>query len=63
MQRAFTKTVGRFKRGEIRDYPGVVWTQIAKTVGEPLGRFTADVQPVVQHTVGTDKPSGRRKGR
>lgn len=43
MERVFTKQVGRFGVGEIRDYPGSVWEQIARSAGKSLDSFTKPV--------------------
>ena len=30
MQRVFTKDVGRFKKGDVRDYPKATWIDLGK---------------------------------
>lgn len=40
MQRVFTKDVGRFKRGEIRDYTRQVWENLARSAKMKLEDFT-----------------------
>lgn len=42
MLRVFTKDVGRYQRGDVRDYPSHVWTDMAVKVGQSLATFTAD---------------------
>lgn len=43
MERVFTKQVGRYGIGEVRDYPGSVWEQIAASAKKPLDSFTKPV--------------------
>jgi len=40
MQRIFTKDVGRFKKGEVRDYTKQVWEGISKSAKMKLDDFT-----------------------
>ena len=40
MQRVFTKDVGRFKKGEERDYTKQVWEGIARSAKMKLDDFT-----------------------
>lgn len=40
MQRVFTKDVGRFKKGEVRDYTKQVWEGIARSAKMKLDDFT-----------------------
>lgn len=40
MQRIFTKDVGRFKKGEVRDYTKQVWEGIARSAKMKLDDFT-----------------------
>lgn len=48
MQRVFVKAVGRFRPGDVRDYPKHVWTQLERSVGQPLDRFTRPVEEAVK---------------
>ena len=41
MLRVFTKDVGRYQRGDVRDYPSHVWKAIAADLGGNLDAFTA----------------------
>ena len=43
MQRVFTRAVGRFKAGEIKDYPSAVWREIARSARLTLDKFTSPV--------------------
>jgi hypothetical protein len=40
MQRIFTKDIGRFKKGEVREYPKQVWEGIARSAKMKLDEFT-----------------------
>lgn len=40
MLREFTKSVGRFAQGDVRDYPKATWDQIAETAREKLDRIS-----------------------
>lgn len=40
MLREFTKSVGRFRLGDVRDYPKATWEQIASGAGEVLDRIS-----------------------
>jgi hypothetical protein len=40
MLRVFTKDVGRFHRGDVRDYPSHVWKAIAGDAKATLDAFT-----------------------
>lgn len=57
MLRVFTKAVGRFRPGDIRDYPRHVWAQIERSAGQPLDRFSRPVEATVEEAV----PAGRRR--
>lgn len=56
MIREFTETVGRFSKGERRDYPLATWERIAREANKPLQRIATEV------TVGkiSVQPSVRR---
>jgi hypothetical protein len=43
MLRQFTKDIGRFERGEVKDYPKPTWDQMAVNAGQPLEKFTAAI--------------------
>ncbi len=50
MLREFTVDIGRFKKGESRDYPNNVWTSMSETSGKKLDDFTKAVpNPVLQN--------------
>ncbi len=55
MQRMFLQDVGRYKAGEIRDYPQGIWTDIARSAGQALDRFTKPVTQVAKEAVATTK--------
>jgi len=55
MERIFTKETGRFKRGDIRDYPVGVWRGIAKSTRKPLDSFTALTSDKAKEAVGAGK--------
>lgn len=55
MQRMFLQDVGRFKAGEIRDYPQGIWTDIARSAGAPLDRVTKPVTQVAKDAVASTK--------
>lgn len=40
MLRKFTKTVGRFQKGTVKDYPSATWAAIQDSAGQPLDKFT-----------------------
>lgn len=43
MERIFTKSIGRFVKGESRDYPLATWDQIAKSGKESIDTFSVSV--------------------
>lgn len=55
MQLMFTKSVGNFKAGEIRDYPSPTWAQIAASAGSKLASFTRDVNEAAASSVDKKK--------
>lgn len=55
MQLMFTKSVGNFKAGEIRDYPSPTWAQIAASAGSKLATFTRDVNEAAASSVDKKK--------
>ena len=40
VERVFTKNIGRFKQGDVKDYPQAVWVQIEKSAKKSLGTFS-----------------------
>lgn len=54
MERMFTRDVGkRFKKGEVRDYPGATWNDIARIVGRKLDTFSSLVTMVEKKKAAT----------
>ena len=51
MERLFTKAVGRFKLGEVRDYAASVWAHVARSAKRPLDTFTKPVQETAREAV------------
>lgn len=43
MERVFIKPVGRYKAGDVRDYPTHTWATIASNVGQRLDLITRPV--------------------
>jgi hypothetical protein len=52
MRRVITKTVGRFKTGQILDYPRGTWDQIAVSAKMNLEAFSSLADSVVTNAVG-----------
>lgn len=50
MERAFTEDIGRFKRGDIRNYPPPTWKGIVKNVGKPLESFSKAIEDVIKES-------------
>lgn len=46
MQRIFTKKIGRYDIGSIRDYSLLTWKQIEKTLGLPMDKFSRPLDDV-----------------
>lgn len=63
MNRTFTEDVGRFKRGDIRDYAPPTWKGIARSVRKPLGSFSRPIEDVVKESTShsSKKKMKRRK--
>jgi hypothetical protein len=40
MNRVFTQDVGKYRAGDIRDYPLATWRDIAKSAKKPLEKIT-----------------------
>ncbi len=45
MQRQFTRKIGRFEKGEVRDYTAQVWAGISNSARLPLDKFTKPFVP------------------
>lgn len=56
MERIFTKDVGRFKSGDLRDYAKGVWTQIERNVRKPLDSFTKPADDAAKESLKTKTP-------
>lgn len=56
MQRVFIEDVGRFKKGDIRDYPKGTWGNIARSSNNKLESITTSVESAVMH-------NGKRGGK
>ena len=54
MQRIFTKDLGRFKKGEVRDYTKQVWEGLARSAKMKLEDFTK-VAVMVEQTAEVKK--------
>lgn len=52
MLREFTQPVGRFQKGEHRDYPQTTWDQLARSVNRSLDKFTRLVEGAQQQRTG-----------
>jgi hypothetical protein len=67
MRRQFVREVGRFQVGDVRDYPKMVWTEIARSAGVPLGAITRPVEDDdlerVESESALERPMARRRGR
>lgn len=46
MRLIFIKAVGRFKKGEIKDYPADTWKAIALSANQELSTFTKQADDV-----------------
>lgn len=40
MLRKFTKDMGRYRAGQLHDYPRGIWNQLERNAGVPLDDFT-----------------------
>ena len=65
MIKVFTQNVGRFKKGDIRDYPVPVWKQIEHNAGMGLDEFTKSHDQAIYDAVHPETSSEpmRRRGR
>ena len=61
MLREFTKSVGRFSKGERRDYPSGTWTGVANSVGERLDSFSRPIEDGPQSS-NLERAKAARKG-
>ena len=48
MQRIFTKSLGNFKKGDIKDYPQGTWNSIEQSANRPLNEFTKPLSDVTK---------------
>lgn len=60
MERIFIRPVGRYKSGDVRDYPANTWAQIAKNAGQRLDLITRPVLEAATETVAV-AAGGKRK--
>ena len=51
MQRVFTVDIGRFNKGDVRDYSKGTWEQIAENSSKKLGAITTPVEDAARHHV------------
>lgn len=56
MQRIFTKNLGNFKKGDIKEYPSGTWVQIEKSAKESLDTFTKLVEDAASEGINTFVP-------
>jgi hypothetical protein len=57
MKRIFLADVGRFEKGDIRDYPKGTWEGISTSAQKKLGAFSSPVDAAAQQHV---KKGGKR---
>ncbi len=64
MTRVFTKDIGRWKKGEIREYPVPTWQQIERGAKVKLSSFSKEIEDAVRgvslETPDNQKPISRR---
>lgn len=60
MLRKFTKTVGRFEKGTVKDYPPATWAAIQDSAGRPLNEFTTLQIENENQGVNENDPTNRR---
>lgn len=60
MKRILTKDVGRYKAGEIHDWPRVTWNQVAKSKGnnKAMEDISKRVEEVAESTMNNKKEAG-----
>lgn len=64
MTRLFTKNMGRWKKGDIREYPIPTWRQIERGATHPLDSFSKEIEDAARTTMVLDTPDPvRRRGR
>lgn len=51
MERIFTRNVGRFKAGEVRDYPAQTWATLAANANMSLSAFSKAVHDAAADNV------------
>jgi hypothetical protein len=56
MKRTFTRTAGRFKQGESRDYPQSVWNNIAESLDSDLDEFSISDEAMIKNMVLKEEP-------
>ena len=55
MKRTFTRDCGRFKKGEVRDYPASVWKNIAESLNSDLDEFSISDASMVKQMLIKDE--------
>lgn len=61
MVRMFTTDVGRFKAGDVRDFPQTTWKQIVVSADQELDDFSKKLDEIADEYVVDKKPKvGRR---
>ena len=64
MERVFTRQIGRFELGAVRDYAKSVWQQIERSAKQPLEKFSRPVDEALRDSAGARKagdPVGSRR--
>lgn len=62
MERIFTRKVGRFETGDVRDYPKPVWRQIERSAKQPLEKFSRPVDEALRDQVAGSRKAGDTAG-
>jgi len=60
MERIFTKDLGRYKVGDIRDYPIPTWQQMARSAGTDMDKFSRLKDDAARDGVTEKRPIVRR---
>jgi hypothetical protein len=55
MRRTFTRTSGRFKQGESRDYPKSIWKNIATSLKSDLDEFSVSDEVMVKNMISKEE--------
>jgi len=67
MELVFTKDVprgnGKWKAGDVFDYPQATWDQIARSLGKKLGNFTRTVTEAARISVASDRTPAKAKAK